>query len=85
MTTFLVDDITWLCGDTIFLFKELQIWPSCRGSQRESTALNLTLKHYLFELLAFFPLVFFAEVSFCSEIPRCREPDESLSTHHQQP
>ena len=51
----------------------------------ESTALNVILNHYLFELQAFFLLVFFAEVSFCSEIPRCTEPDESLSTHHRQP
>ena len=53
-------------------------------TEREHSS-NLILKHYLFESSAFFPLVFFAEVSFCSEIPRCRELDESLSTHHRQP
>ena len=83
-----MDDITWLCVDTKFLLnnqrvanKNLAKLPWVTGS----TALNAILEHYLFELLAFFPLVFFAEVSFCSEIPRCRELDESLSTHHQQP
>ena len=81
-----MDDITWLCVDTKFLFNNQRVanlakLPWVTGS----TALNTILEHYLFELLAFFPLVFFAEVSFCSEIPRCRELDESLSTHHQQP